>query len=219
MSFAFADILSSGIVASATTLHDSAWIRARTSRFAVHSAEAYKFLLLTPSSSYSAIRLTTKADEPLYGRYLASAQKLRGRTYLNDGAIQPDELDDNGRFRMPGDEQGWHFLLVDGYCDVIGCVRYLVHLNTVRFCELRLSHSPLAHDRLGAAKLQKAVEADLNLAKKEDLLYVEIGGWALADEYRGTRAALEILLGSYTLAHFWGGCLASCTATVRHNSC
>lgn len=145
-------------------------------------------------------------------------QRLRGSVYLKDGAIQPCELDDEGRFRMAGDERGWHLLLVDSQKEVIGCARYLVHEPTVSFEQLRISHSALAKDPVWGPKVREAVEKDLAAARESGFSYVEIGGWALAEEWRGSRAALEILVGSYALAHLWGGCLGACTATVRHGS-
>ncbi|MBV8476022.1 MAG: hypothetical protein JO033_06880 [Acidobacteriaceae bacterium] len=145
-------------------------------------------------------------------------QSLRGRIYLKDGAIQPWEVEENGRFPMRGDEQSWHFLLIDGEENTVGCARYLVHPNTVPFEMLRIAKCPLARHSRWGSKVRAAVEADLQRARREDLSYVEIGGWALSEEWRGTRAALEILVASYALAHLWGGCLGSCMATVRHHS-
>ena len=145
-------------------------------------------------------------------------QRLRGRVYLKDHAIQPWELDEDGRFHMPGDEQCWHLLLIDEGKEVIGCARYLVHAENVEYDRLRVSHCPLAKDPIWGVKLKSAVEADLERARTEGLSYVEVGGWALAEEWRNTRAALEILVGSFALGELWGGCLGSCTATVRHGS-
>lgn len=177
----------------------------------------YRFQLLAPPGrNGSFARLQT--DEQLYYHYLHSMQKLRGKLYLQDDAIQPCQLDDDGRFSMPADERSWHFLLLDDSRRVIGCARYLVHPNTVPFERLRISRSPLANHRLYGPKVRHAVEADLGIARSHGMSYVEAGGWALAEEWRGSRAALEILVASYALAHLWGGCLGSCQATVRHGS-
>jgi hypothetical protein len=157
-------------------------------------------------------------NEHVYYHYLSSMQRLRGKIYLKDCAIQPWQLDDEGRFAMPGDERNWHFLLLDDTNEVVGCARYLVHPNTVAFERLRISHSPLANDPFWGEKVRDAVEADLRVSRKHGMSYVEAGGWALAEAWRGTRAALEILVASYALAHLWGGCLGSCQATVRHGS-
>jgi predicted GNAT family N-acyltransferase len=159
-----------------------------------------------------------KINEQLYGHYLASMQRLRGRVYLKDGAIQPCELDDEERFRMRGDEQSWHFLLVEDDQNVIGCARYLVHPNAVSFDKLRIAEAGQSKDPYWGQRVRQAVEADLRRARAHNQSYVEIGGWALAEEWRGTKAALEILVASYALAHLWGGCVASCMATVRHCS-
>jgi hypothetical protein len=182
-------------------------------------AQTYQFELLAPDAKdphWTFGRPILKPD--LYMRYLIGMQKLRGRLYLTDGAIKPNELDDEGRFPMQGDDQAWHLLLVDETKRVIGCVRYLVHANTESFENLRISHCAMAADPVWGPRVRAAVERDLAVARQHGFFYVEIGGWALAEEWRGTRAALEILAGSYALARLWGGCLGACTATVRHGS-
>ena len=83
---------------------------------------------------------------------------------------------------------------------------------------LRISQTTLAKDSIWGEKVREAVEADLAQIRREKLSYCELGGWALSEEWRGTRAALEILVGSYALCELLGGCLCSCTATVRHGS-
>jgi hypothetical protein len=179
----------------------------------------YRFQLLAPPETpYGGAFGRPNIDKQLYDHFLASIQKLRGRVYLKDGAIQESELDDEGRFSMPGDKRSWHFLLVDSSQNVIGGARYLVHPNTVGFDQLRVRHAALANHPNWADKVRQAVENDLRLARQHDFSYVEIGGWALAEEWRGTRAALEILVASYALAHLWGGCLGACAATARHGS-
>jgi hypothetical protein len=179
----------------------------------------YSFQLLAPPRPSVAHNLShpTK-DEHLYDQFLSDMQRLRGSIYLRDGAIKPWELDDEGRHHMQGDEQSWHLLLLDEGKSVIGCARYLVHTGDVSFERLRVSHSPLANCPTWGGKVRAAVEADLRRVRESRLSYVEVGGWALSEEWRGTRAALEILVGSYALGQLWGGCIGSCTATVRHSS-
>ena len=58
----------------------------------------------------------------------------------------------------------------------------------------------------------------LQQARHQSISYGEVGGWALAREYRNTRAALELVIGSYAWAKLFGDCVCSCTATVRNNS-
>jgi hypothetical protein len=179
----------------------------------------YSFQLLAPHKSGIAHNFShpTK-DEQLYDQFLSGMQRLRGSIYLKDGAIKPWELDDEGRFAMPADEQSWHLLLLDERRSVIGCARYLVHPSDVPYDRLRVSHSTLANDPAWGGKVREAVESDLRRIRDARLSYVEVGGWALAEQWRGTRAALEILVGSFALAQLWGGCIGSCTATVRHSS-
>jgi hypothetical protein len=179
----------------------------------------YSFQLLAPPKSCIAQNLAYPVkDEHLYHQFLSAMQKLRGSIYLKDGAIKPWELDDDGRYHMQGDEHSWHLLLLDEHKSVIGCARYLVHSGDVSYERLRISHSTLAKDPTWGGKVRAAVEADLQSVRDARLSYVEVGGWALSEAWRGTRAALEILVGSYALGQLWGGCIGSCTATVRHSS-
>jgi hypothetical protein len=179
----------------------------------------YRFQLLAPPETPCGGAFgRPNINKQLYDHFLASVQRLRGRVYLKDGAIQESELDDERRFSMPGDKRSWHFLLVDSSQNVIGGARYLVHPHSVSFDQLRVRHSALANDPKWADKVRQAVENDLRVARQNNFSYVEIGGWALAEEWRGTRAALEILVASYALAHLWGGCLGACAATARHGS-
>jgi hypothetical protein len=179
----------------------------------------YRFHLLAPSQlSAHGNFARSKISGQLHRHYLHEAQRLRGRIYLQDGAIQACELRDDGRFPMHGDTQSWHLLLIDEARQVIGCARYLVHPGSVPFDRLRIGQSALAKDEFWGPQVRAAVESDLQETQQQGFSYLELGGWALSEEWRGTRAALEILVGSYALSHLWGGCIGSCTATVRHGS-
>lgn len=179
----------------------------------------YRVQLLAPAKAGRAVASTViSEDTELYRHYLSALQRLRGHSYLEDGAIEPWQIDDQGRFWMDGDEASWHFLLIDGQDEPIACLRLLLHSNTVRFEQLRLTHSSIASDPLWSVKLRAAVEADLAEARRAGMGYAELGGWAIAAEHRCTKAALETLLASYAWGQMIGGCLSSCTATVRHRS-
>ena len=181
--------------------------------------EQLRYLLLAPSASTGTAGLQpTREDTQLYNTYLRTTQRFRGQIYLKDGAIQTWQLDPDGRHRMAGDEDSWHLLLVLARQKVVGCTRFLMHPNTVSFDRLTFRHAPLAKDRCWGAKVRYAFETELRVARAEGMSYVELGGWALAEEWRGTRAALKILLASYAWAKLMGGCLCACTATVRHGS-
>jgi hypothetical protein len=168
---------------------------------------SYRFELLNPS---------VRCEQ--YDRYMHSMQKLRAKVYLQDGAIQASHLTPEGRHCVARDRESWHFLVIDDRDEVAGCVRYLLHPNTVEFSDLLLRHSALARDPVWGPHLRAAVARDLEQARTHDLWYAELGGWALSKEYRGTRAALKMLLASYAWGRLIGGCICSCTATVRNNS-
>jgi hypothetical protein len=181
------------------------------------SALSYELQLLAPAGSDFHGTISVFSS-PQYEKYLDALQKLRGLAYLRDGAIQPWQIDTQGRYRTAHDEHSWHFLLLDSNAEVAGCARYRLHSPDVSYSDLGLSRSPLSHDSYWGPRLREAVEAELRLASEQHLRYAELGGWAIAERYRNTRAALEVLLGSYAWAELIGGCICSCTATVRNLS-
>jgi hypothetical protein len=179
----------------------------------------YCFQLLAPAGTSAenvSGAMISEADS--YDYYLSSVQKLRADSYVSDGAIAPERVDQEGRFRMQRDEDCWHFLLVDTNRQVVGCVRYLKHPATAGIDDLLISHSPLGNDAWWGGKFQQVLTADLAFARRNLLAFIEVGGWAINRGYRHTRAALEILLASFAWARMIGGGIGCCTATVRNNS-
>jgi hypothetical protein len=190
----------------------------RNSDEARRDSENLSFVFLAPSAKLNPAWRSPREDKRLYQALLQSVQRFRGRIYHKDSAIEEWQLDSQGGFRMRGDEHSWHLLLVTPDQAVAGCVRFLVHSNTVDFEKLVLHHSALAQDRVWGPKVRHAFETEIRIARAEGTFYVEVGGWALAEEWRGSRAALKMLLASYAWGKISGGCRGACTATARHGS-
>ena len=183
-------------------------------------ADRYRFELLVPTRWQDGWAFARSCCQPdKYLAYLKQAQVLRGTAYLEDGAIRPCDLDKDGRLQMTGDEEGWHLLLVENDSDsVIGCVRYLLHANDVSFQDLNISRCAAGTDLVTGPMIRSIVEADLDIARRTGLGYVEVGGLVIMSRWRRTTAALHILAASYALGQLWGGCLGICTATFRNGS-
>lgn len=180
--------------------------------------KGYNYELLAPVNDPGLReRFKARADDRRYERLLSELQHLRGSCYVEDGAIPVSLLDREGRFPMSRDQDSWHLLLLQDD-QVVGCVRYLVHDLAVQYHDLVISRSQIAKDSKWQTIVQRAIQADLVSAREHRLRYLEIGGWALAHHCRHTRAALDLLVGSFALGSLWGGCLGCCTATVRHAS-
>ena len=136
-----------------------------------------RFILLAPRDSvlpgafHSAYR-----DTEEHRSYLEEAQRLRGRLYLADGAIEAWQLTSSGRHLHPADPPSFHLLSLDEVGRVAACTRYLPHLNTVTFSELGIYHSPPAGDPKSRIVLEEAVESELARARSLNYGYVEIGG-------------------------------------------
>jgi hypothetical protein len=145
-------------------------------------------------------------------------QRLRGRIYLRDGAIRPDDLSIDGRHRMLVDDQSWHLLLLDEKRNIAGCARYRVHPPSAQFKDLGVASSAVARSTRWAAAFQTAVEEELKGAHEIGLPYIEMGGWAIAEHLRGTRHFLLSVLASYAFVRLIPGAFAICPATERNGS-
>jgi hypothetical protein len=145
-------------------------------------------------------------------------QKLRGSIYLDDGAVQREQLSKDGLHETPEDDRSWHLLTVDSRERVTGCAWYLEHRAPVRVDDLRVRHCPLARMKAWREMLWKGVESELARARSEYLHYAEVGGWAVAKESRCTSEGLLLALAGYSLGQIGGGALGITTATVRHCS-
>jgi hypothetical protein len=183
------------------------------------SGAGRRLVLLAPSASeIPAVFYNHHEDAELHDHLLREMQRLRGRVYLQDGAIEPSQLTRDGRHSVPADSSSWHVLTVDAENRVLGCARYLPYPNSVAFVDLGIRRCPLAqHDRW-SGKFRNAVETQLSVARRDDLACVEVGGWALAEDLRASMEALRVALSSYALAYLLGGCIGFTTATTRHSS-
>jgi hypothetical protein len=178
-----------------------------------------QLLLLAPSASGVPDSFSNPSfDAGRHTHMLAKAQKLRGRIYVEDGAIEPNELTPEGKHRIANDQESWHILTLDSRGELSGCTRYLAHKNTTPFTQLGVRQCALAKCDQWGPKLRSAIEQDLQLARKRDFAYVEMGGWALREDVRCSTEALRIALGAYALARNLGGAISVTTATARHCS-
>jgi len=156
-------------------------------------------------------------DLSQHGSLLRQAQTLRGSVYLEDGAIGSSHMV-NGRHIVNSDPKSWHLLVLDDSEQVCGCVRYHHHPANVEFSRLTAAESSLASCPEWGSKVKSAVEEELTLSRSMDLPFVEIGGWALAPEIRGSVEALRMVLSAYAFFRALGGAVGLATATVRHSS-
>jgi hypothetical protein len=178
-----------------------------------------RLMLLAPSAAhvppaFGHFDVNVKRHDAL----LAGVQRLRGCVYLQDGAIIPSQLTADGRHVIQKDNASWHVVSVQPDGKVVGCARYLPHAHDVSPEAVGVWSSALARHEAWRQPLRRAVEGDLALARRRNVAYVEVGGWAIAEELRFTWEAMQIALSTYALAETIGGCIGITTATVRHRS-
>src|ERR1035437_9638097 len=183
------------------------------------NADHGRLLLLAPADAVIPNTLTgVEWDPQRHGDLLAELQRLRGRVYLEDGAIERSELSPDGRYVQPADERAWHLITLNGHGEICGCARYMAYSGRLHFDDTGVSNAPLSRAFEWAVSFQTAVESEIELANRLGIAYVEVGGWALAPELRCTSEALRIALGKFSMARLLGGCIGLTTATGRHCS-
>lgn len=149
---------------------------------------------------------------------LSEVQRMRGAVYLRDCAIKSSQLAPDGRHIQPADTHGWHVVGLNRDIGVVGCARYWHHTEPVVFEDLGVGQSALVKSAEWGAEVRTAVEKEIDYAARNGLAYVEVGGWAVRDEIRGTPEALRIALSTYSLARSLGACIGITAATVRHHA-
>ena len=184
----------------------------------VASVDERLVLLAPPDTELPPIFSNIDIDLDRHERLVRAMQRFRGSVYLEDGAVEPDQLSPEGLHQTPEDEKSWHLLLLNAAGRVSACTWFRQHDNKVYFDRLRLRQCPLATTNGWRDKLWKAVETDIASARRDGIHYAEVGGWAVAKESRFSPEALLLALASYSLGRIGGGTLGVTTATVRHQS-
>jgi len=149
---------------------------------------------------------------------LSDMQRLRGRVYLHDGAISEQDLTMDGRHVQRTDEEAWHLLILNPANRVVGCTRYLQYSASTSFNRLRIRSAALARSEQWSKPLRRAVESELEDARRNGFSYVEVGGWALDESVRGSIDALRSVLFTFAWSQVIGGCLGLSMATHRNGS-
>jgi hypothetical protein len=144
-------------------------------------------------------------------------QRLRGRIYLEDGALQPRQLTPGGRHVLDSDAESWH-LLLSHRGRIAGCMRCRVHENTVSFNDLAMAVSPLAQCPYRGPRVRAVVQQAIDAARTSGIRFAEIGGWALDRQLRGSTAALHLIFATYSLGQLLGDAIGVSTATMRNGS-
>jgi hypothetical protein len=178
-----------------------------------------RLVLLAPSADcVSNLFANVDVNPGWHAERLREAQRFRGGIYVQDGALETTQLAPDGAHVGPEDDKSWHMLLVGADGRLKACAFYLEHPNTVSAKCLRVRHSPLAHHPEWKGRLWEAMESELERARRDQLHYVEVGGWAVAEDSRGTSGPMMLALAVYGFSRRCRGVLGMTTATFRHCS-
>jgi|SRR5579872_757133 len=184
-----------------------------------HKRARSQFVVLPPSGSAipSSFR-GIEVDNYRHVSLLAQMQRLRGKVYLEDGAIRSQDLTPDGRHQLADDASAWHVLSLGEDGRVRACLRYLDERVSSGFSGLWVSHTALARCPRFGWKLRMAVESKMADTRAKRLGFGSVGGWAAAPDHRRSIEPVAIILATYGLLELLGGCLGFATATFRHHS-
>ena len=163
-------------------------------------------------------RLTVNASQR--SELLHDIQRLRGRIYVQDGAVQTCELTEDGRHETQEDEKSWHLVMLDRQSgQPSACLWYLEHRHATSIRDLRIHKSPPATDPTQRDAVIDSVANQIAQARAEGIPYSEVGGWATERFDRCSPDGLMLILATYSLSRIVsGGALGVTTATIRHSS-
>src|SRR5215471_10914485 len=142
------------------------------------------FVILPPSSQTipTAFR-NQQADSRMRFALLTKVQRFRGRIYLEEGAITRRELTSDGLHKSPVDDESWHVISLDSQGQVCACLRFLEESDLRNFDDLWVSRAPAARST-SAKAFRQAVEREIHTARETGVRFGEVGGWAVAENYR-----------------------------------
>lgn len=176
-------------------------------------------VLLAPAGSRVPESLGRASVQPgLHSALLREMQRLRGRIYVEDGAIPSHALTADGRHHSSLDESCWHILTMGRNGNVEGCLRLLVHTGFTSFDGLFVSGAALARSPQWGTYFRTAVERELRKAISRSHAFVEVGGWVVDHALRHSREALKLVLNTFAFGELAGGATGIATATFRNES-
>ena len=185
---------------------------------AISGGVPWELLVLKPQAAPQRScfgRVTYDGDR--HAELLREMQRLRGRVYLEDGAVDQTQLTSDGRHILSCDYHSWH-LLVMRDDRVEGCIRYRTYPYTLPFQQMSVAHSGPARCASVGPCLRAAVEREIRSARQQGVAFGEVGGWALDKKLRGSTAALRMILATYSLSQLLGDAIGLSTATLRNSS-
>ena len=142
------------------------------------SARRHQVILAPAASAFLNPEFRNVHYEPeWYEQILGEVQRLRGRVYLHDGAIQQEQLSADGRHISPVDSLSWHIVTLDERGLVVACARLHEHAPSAGFEDLSVSGSALAKSPKWGRRLRAAVQSVRKRAYASAGRFIEAGGW------------------------------------------
>ena len=146
-----------------------------------------RLLMLAPPQALANPHFENVDIDPGLHRHLVrSMQRLRGRVYLEDGAISERELSADGRHQTPEDDRSWHLLLLDAEQRLSDALPGLGAEHDVLASGVNVPKAALKRARLVERSAAGTLERDVDRAGAQ--------AHGLRDRHRQACALLERVL-------------------------
>jgi hypothetical protein len=179
----------------------------------------YTLALLPPRSGGTPPDFETVAVDPRhYEDCIAAVQRLRGRVYVQDGAIPPSALDDDLRHRSNLDYDCWHLLMLNWEGHVAGCIRVRLYDGGVDVRHLQVWEVVRRMPDGTRERYARAIRRLRDESLSDGLWFGEVGGWAVSEQVRTGTVGVTLAVALWPFCRLLGGVAAVATATTRHNS-
>ena len=181
-------------------------------------SDGLRLFVLPPRSWCCACSPCCSMSVQTHHRRLEQIQRLRGRVYVEDGALHPSLLDTDGKHLTAFDHDHWHILVTDEQDEVCACFLLIRYPEDARFEDLKLYE---LIDRMSPALrpiYEASVRAFMSEASGQNLGFGEVAAWAVRGDVRNRPSSLMFSFAAWALYQLLGESLVVGAPTTRHNA-
>jgi hypothetical protein len=164
------------------------------------------------------LNLVSPTQRCTHAESIRDIQRFRGAIYLADGAIPASALDEEARHRTDGDQEAFHFLLIDSGKTISGAIRLQFNEPSKGMEDSRIHEVIKRIPNDFRPSYDGALRQFISQVQGSDLKLGEVGGWAVKQELRRSIGAIILPLAAWAYCQLAGDAFILATATCRHLS-
>ncbi len=180
------------------------------------------FLLLAPANArIPSVFSRVEENKDVHEAWLTKLQQLRGKVFLEDGAIKESHLDEQGRHISKHDVLSWHYLALSPEEQLRGVMRCQVWYTSERLPELCDLNLYVLLERMQNLELRQKFTTALTTfihQPNEQACFVEISALAVDKASQGFTIGSMLGVSAYSLANIIDAYAGVGAGTDRHHT-